>query len=159
MANRFASGKNSIAECDRCGQRYMLKQLKIEIIKTKPYNLKVCPECWDPDQPQLQLGMYPVDDPQAVREPRIDTSYYTSGLYSDGYPAGGSRDIQWGWRPIGGSSSFDSKLTPNNLVSTTSTGTVSISNVFVPPPVTTIFIVTEAGLNVATEAGSIFITG
>jgi len=27
MANRFASGKNSIAQCDRCGQRFKLKQL------------------------------------------------------------------------------------------------------------------------------------
>ena len=49
MGNRFASGKFSIAECDRCGQRYKLSQLKMEVIKTKLYQLKVCPECWDPD--------------------------------------------------------------------------------------------------------------
>ena len=66
MGNRFASGKNAIAECDRCGQRFKLKVLKTEIIKTKNYNLLVCPECWDPDHPQLQLGMYPVDDPQGI---------------------------------------------------------------------------------------------
>ena len=47
MGNRFASGKYSIAECDRCGQRYKLKQLKFEVIKTKLYQLKVCDECWD----------------------------------------------------------------------------------------------------------------
>ena len=35
MANAYASGKHSIAECDRCGQRYMLKELKKEIIKTR----------------------------------------------------------------------------------------------------------------------------
>ena len=69
MGNRFASGKNAISECDRCGQRFKLKVLKTEIIKTKNYNLLVCPECWDPDHPQLQLGMYPVDDPQALRNP------------------------------------------------------------------------------------------
>jgi len=74
MGNRFASGKYSIAQCDRCGFRYKLKELKFEVIKTKLYQLKVCPECWDPDQPQLQLGMYPVDDPQAVRQPRPDTT-------------------------------------------------------------------------------------
>ena len=67
MGNQFASGKKAIAMCDRCGQQFKLKYLKEEIIKTKRYNLLVCPECWDPDQPQLQLGMYPVDDPQALR--------------------------------------------------------------------------------------------
>jgi len=126
MGNRFASGKYSIAECDRCGQRYKLKQLKMEVIKTKLYQLKVCPECWDPDHPQLQLGMYPVDDPQAVRQPRPDLSYVTSGLDPLGYPAGGSRDIQWGWNPIGGSQLFDAKLTPNYLATVASVGTVSI---------------------------------
>ena len=126
MGNRFASGKNSIAECDRCGQRYKLKQLKKEIIKLKSYNLLVCPECWDPDQPQLQLGMFPVDDPQAVRNPRHDQTYVTSGLNTLGYPSGGSRDIQWGWNPVGGASQFDSVLTPNNLVSVAELGTVTV---------------------------------
>jgi hypothetical protein len=127
MGNRFASGKYSIAECDRCGQQYKLKQLKYEVIKTKLYQLKVCDECWDPDQPQLQLGMYPIDDPQAVRQPRPDLTYVTSGLNALGYPAGGSRDIQWGWNPVGGASSFDAALTPNNLVGVTSVGTVTIT--------------------------------
>lgn len=127
MGNRFASGKHSIAECDRCGQQFKLKELKTEIIKTKKYNLLVCPECWDPDQPQLQLGMYPVDDPQAVRNPRRDTTYVTSGVNANGNLSGGSRDIQWGWNPVGGAAYFDAVLTPNYLVSTTSVGTVTVS--------------------------------
>jgi hypothetical protein len=127
MGNRFASGRHSIAECDRCGQRYKLKQLKKEIIKLKEYNLLVCPECWDPDQPQLQLGMFPVDDPQAVRNPRNDTTYVTSGTNTSGYPSGGSRDIQWGWYPVGGASFFDVALTQNYLVATTNVGIVSIT--------------------------------
>lgn len=127
MSNRFASGKYSIAECDRCGQRFKLKQLKFEVIKTKLYQLKVCEECWDPDQPQLQLGMYPVDDPQGVRQPRPDTTYVTSGINAGGNLSGGSRDIQWGWAPVGGASFFDSVLTPNYLVATTNVGTVTVS--------------------------------
>ena len=127
MGNRFASGKNSIAMCDRCGARFKLTELRKEIIKTKTYNLLVCSSCWDPDQPQLQLGMYPVDDPQAVRNPRNDTTYVTSGTNTQGYPSGGSRDIQWGWRPIGGASSFDAVLTPNYLVGTASVGTVTVT--------------------------------
>ena len=127
MGNRFSSGKNSIAECDRCGFQYKLTELKKEVIKTKTYNLLVCPSCWDPDQPQLQLGMYPVDDPQGVRDPRRDTTYAVSGLNVLGYPGGGSRDLQWGWDPIGGSSGFDAKLTPNYLAQTTYVGTVSVN--------------------------------
>ena len=127
MGNRFASGKIAIAECDRCGQQYKLKQLKTEIIKQRQYQLLVCPECWDPDQPQLMLGTFPVDDPQALRNPRQDTTYVTSGVNVNGYVSGGSRDIQWGWNPVGGASFFDDPLTPNNLVIRTYIGTVTIS--------------------------------
>ena len=79
MPNKFASGKYAIAQCDRCDQRYKLKELRTQILKTKPYKIKVCRTCWDPDHPQLSLGLYPVDDPQAVREPRPDVSYLQSG--------------------------------------------------------------------------------
>jgi hypothetical protein len=140
MGNRFSSGKNSIAECDRCGFRFKLHMLKKEIIKTKTYNLLVCPQCWDPDQPQLSLGMYPVDDPQGVRDPRPDISYVQSGntglqiLLTNsptkngaGLPSEGSRIYQWGWAPVGGASQFDASLTPNYLVATTSVGTVTVS--------------------------------
>ena len=139
MPSRYSSGKYSIAQCDRCDERFMLKDLKKEIIKTRLFNLKVCPECWDPDQPQLQLGMYPVDDPQAVREPRPDVSYTQSGtnglqilltnstaVNGFGFPSQGSRDIQWGWNPVGGASSFDSALTPNYLVLYAEVGTVTV---------------------------------
>lgn len=127
MANRFASGKWAIAQCDRCDQRYKLKVLKREIVKTKNYELLVCPECWDPDQPQLQLGMYPVDDPQGLRNPRPDRSYLVSGLLADGESGGGSRIFQWGWNPVGGSSANDAGLTPNNLALVISIGTVTVA--------------------------------
>jgi hypothetical protein len=126
MANRFSSGKHSIAECDRCGQRYKLKQLKELVIKTKRVNILVCPECWEPDHPQLQLGMYPVEDPQAVRNPRRDNSYYQSGVLVNGYPGEGSRDIQWGWAPVGGARANAYDMTPNNLVARAFVGTVTV---------------------------------
>jgi hypothetical protein len=137
MSTKYSSGKYAIAECDRCGQRYKLKELKQEIIKTKLYNIKVCPTCWDPDQPQLSLGLYPVYDPQAVREPRPDVSYQVSGnsglqltgtnttsVDSDGFPEGGSRIFQWGWNPVGGAR--DDGLTPNNLAPEGQVGSVTI---------------------------------
>ena len=126
MPNNFASGKKAISECDRCGFRYKLKELKRLVIKTKNVNILVCPTCWEPDQPQLQLGMYPVDDPQALRNPRPDVSYIQSGLNNAGNPSGGSRIIQWGWAPVGGSRANDDGLTPNNLVLSISLGTVTV---------------------------------
>ena len=135
MGTRFSSGKNSIAECDRCGFRFKLKVLKKLTIKTKQVSIKVCPTCWEPDQPQLQLGMYPVSDPQAVREPRPDVSYRQAGytglqltLNTDfGDPSGGSRVFQWGWAPVGGSSANDAGLTPNALTSRGVIGSVTIA--------------------------------
>jgi hypothetical protein len=118
----------------------MLKELRKLTIKTKQVSIKVCPTCWEPDQPQLSLGLYPVNDPQAVREPRPDISYYQSGYSglqitntpsssenSNGDPSGGSRVFQWGWFPVGGASSNDAGLTPNYLTSAGVVGTVTIS--------------------------------
>ena len=138
MPNKFASGKYAISQCDRCNFRYQLKELRIQILKTKPYRIKVCKTCWDPDHPQLSLGLYPVDDPQAVREPRNDNSYLqsgTSGLQINltgigpngfGSVEMGSRVFQWGWNPVGGASGFDSVLTPNDLIASGQTGTVTV---------------------------------
>ena len=138
MPSKYASGKYAIAECDRCAQRYKLKELKKEVIKTRLFQIKVCPSCWDPDQPQLSLGLYPVNDPQAVREPRPDVSYVLSGNNGlninltgegvDGFgtPEAGSRIFQWGWNPVGGSRLNDAGLTPNNLVFQVQIGTVTV---------------------------------
>lgn len=140
MPSKYASGKNSISECDRCGFRYMLKVLKTLTIKTKNVKIKVCPTCFEPDQPQLSLGLYPISDPQAVREPRPDLSYWQSGMtglqtdynsgtgeLQDGFPGGGSRIFQWGWAPIGGARANDAGLTPNNLVAVTTVANVTIN--------------------------------
>ena len=139
MPSQFASGKYAIAECDRCGQRFKLKELKKLVIKTQIKNILVCRECWEPDQPQLQLGMYPVNDPQALRNPRPDVSYTvsgTSGLQINltgegplgaGTQEGGSRIFQWGWNPVGGAREFDTGLTPNDLIVQVQLGTVSVA--------------------------------
>ena len=140
MPSKYASAKNSISQCDRCGFRFKLKQLKRLVIKTKNVNILVCPECWEPDQPQLSLGLYPVNDPQAVRNPRPDLGYYQSGLNGlqtivqtgplqseTGVPLMGSRVIQWGWQPVGGASFFDAALTPNYLVATGIVASVTVS--------------------------------
>ena len=141
MPSKYSSGKNAIAQCDRCNFRYKLSQLKRLVIKTKNVNILVCPECWEPDQPQLSLGLYPVNDPQAVRNPRPDSpGYFQSGLTGiqvipgtgndvdqTGVPSGGSRVFQWGYNPVGGASSFDAALTPNDLVGISALGSVTVT--------------------------------
>lgn len=116
MPTKFASGKQAIAECDRCSFRYKLKELKKLVIKTKNVNLLVCKTCWEPDQPQLQLGMYPVNDPQAIRDPRPDLT---------AYPGSPSRDIQWGWNPVGLDDPYG--LVENNLTARGSLGSVTVT--------------------------------
>lgn len=88
MTTPFASGKKSIAECDRCGFTVKLKELKYEVVKQKRTGLLVCKDCWTKDHPQLMLGTFPVNDPQALRNPRP-------------LQLVASRDIQWNWNPVG----------------------------------------------------------
>lgn len=141
MSNRFANGAKAFGFCDVCGFRFPLKRLKNLVVKTKRTATKACPQCWTPDQPQLQLGMYPVADPQALRDPRPDTNtWYRSGTtglqidptsgtgpLQDGFPGAGMLVFQWGWAPVGGASGIDSPLTPNNLAARAETGTVTVS--------------------------------
>jgi hypothetical protein len=60
----YASGKFSIAICDRCGFEYKYHQLKKEWT-----GFKVCSECYEPKSPQLEPVPH-VADPQAIYEPR-----------------------------------------------------------------------------------------
>lgn len=127
MSNKFASGKKAIGVCDRCGFQYAYRELKGETVKLQPVNNRVCPRCFDPDHPQLQVGMYPVEDPQALRDARPDTSYVTSGQNNAGNLSDGSRIFEWGWYPVGGASSITSAITPNSLASVTAVGTVTVT--------------------------------
>lgn len=122
MGTKFASAKFAHGFCDRCGFRAPLKELRRLVIKTQLINIKVCNECWEADHPQLKLGMYPVFDPQALENPRPDTSYVSSGVNAEG-----SRIFQWGWNPVGGASSIDSPLTKNDLVCQCKVGNVAVT--------------------------------
>jgi len=111
----YASSKKVIAECDVCGFRYRLRELRNLFKRGKNTNLKACPDCWEEDHPQNKLGLYPVRDPQAVRDPRPDFT---------GYPS--SRNINWGWKPVGdGNNNYG--LSPNTLEATGSVGSVTVT--------------------------------
>jgi len=82
--------------------------------------LQVCSVCWEKDHPQNLQGMYPVTDPQAARDPRVDKSLaFSGGDYS-------SRGIQWGWNPVGGARGFTVVETPNDLAPLGIVGTVTV---------------------------------
>lgn len=121
MGNRFAAGKRAFGFCDICSFRYPLPKLKELIVRTKKTNMLACPTCWNVDHPQNMQGMYPVDDPQALRRPRPDLSLVYTSVRT------GSREIQWGWNPVGGSSSFAAVEVPNNLVAVGQVGTVTVT--------------------------------
>lgn len=88
MGVKYASGRNALGICDRCAGQYMLKDLRADIFDQKPTGFMVCWDCWDEDNPQLQLGRWPVNDPQALRKPRPDTNLPQE------------RDL-WGFNPVG----------------------------------------------------------
>ena len=121
MSSKFTSGKHAISECDRCGQRYKLTALKELVVRTRKTNVMACPECWETDHPQNMQGMYPVEDPQALRNPRTDKSRsFTGGDYS-------SRGIEWGFNPVGGARGYASLLTPNSLAPKGEVGIVTVT--------------------------------
>ena len=64
----YASGKHSLAICDRCGFRYKYTQLKKEWT-----GFFVCSECYEPKEPQLDPVPH-VADPEAIRNPRPQVS-------------------------------------------------------------------------------------
>ena len=78
MSGPYASGRRSWGICDRCGFRYRLRLLKTEYVRGRANNLLVCPTCHDPDHPQNWQGVYPIFDPQALRNPRPDPALAAS---------------------------------------------------------------------------------
>lgn len=88
MTVRYAKGKRAFGFCDQCSQRYDLKELKFQIVAGKQTNTKVCPYCLDKDHPQYFIGRVPVNDPQALLNPRPDTGQIASQQL-------------WGWNPVG----------------------------------------------------------
>jgi hypothetical protein len=55
-----------------------------------------------------------------VRDPRPDQSFNNNNVT-------GSRDIQWGWEPVGGARPPANELTSNNLVSPGVVGTFTVT--------------------------------
>lgn len=63
---KYTAGKYAKAICDRCGDKYYLKDLKKEWT-----GLKVCDICWDPKTKQEFPDRTPID-PESLHDPRPD---------------------------------------------------------------------------------------
>jgi len=68
----YARGHNAKGICDVCGFVYKLRELKNITRNRSRTNIRACPECWEEDHPQNELGRFPVRDAQALRDPRSD---------------------------------------------------------------------------------------
>lgn len=88
MTVPYAKGKYSFGFCDTCNARYDLRDLKVQIVAGRATNIKNCPYCLDKDHPQYFVGRVPINDPQALYNPRPDTAQTVS------------REL-WGWNPVG----------------------------------------------------------
>ena len=91
--SEFAAGNKAFGFCDRCNFRYDLNELKSEVVDMRPTGFLVCEECKDEAQPQLQLGRNKITDPQALRNPRPDTSEDQRRRTSAWNPIGGWDNI------------------------------------------------------------------
>ena len=76
MPRTYALGKKAKGICDVCGFAYKLSELRAVTRNHHRTGLLSCRECWDSDHPQNDVGRYPVDDPQALRNPRPDHAEY-----------------------------------------------------------------------------------
>lgn len=84
----YARGKYAFGFCDVCGFRVDLDAMKHQIYDQRDINLLVCETCYDEDQPQLQVGRVPINDPQALYNPRPDIAQAASRRL-------------FGWNPVG----------------------------------------------------------
>jgi len=89
----YASGKHAFGYCDRTGFRYPLKDLVDEYRDGVKTGFRVGRDVVDPDQPQNFLGRVKINDPQALRNPRPDTSLVESRAL-------------FGWKPVGNPAQF-----------------------------------------------------
>jgi len=77
----YAQGRKALGICDRCGFTYKLKDLRREVQNKTLNGLKVCSECFDPDQPQYDVNDISTIDPQALYDARVDTGEQASTTY------------------------------------------------------------------------------
>jgi hypothetical protein len=75
----FATGRESWALCDICGQRCRYRELKQDVFNQRFTGLLVCDDCYDKDNPQLQVGVLTARaEGIALQNPRPDNPDWVS---------------------------------------------------------------------------------
>tara|TARA_A100001388_G_scaffold203603_1_gene154592 strand:- start:44 stop:808 length:765 start_codon:yes stop_codon:yes gene_type:complete len=161
---RYASGKKSVALCDRCGQQYPYQDLKEQIENKRPNGLRVCPPCLDKDHPQLQLGRQRIVDPQALRHPRPDRIEPASNIiaFQNRYPhTAGENNLS-----LNGASMTSSFLFTTVGSTSITTPTASLSSAFTQTTAGTVTSATisynvfvDTGTNSYGTGNKYFVTG
>lgn len=84
----FASGKNALAICDRCGHEVAYSDLREETVKGIPQGNAVCGSCYDEDHPQNWVGQNVVVDNEGLRDPKPEPNLSETRSLA-------------GWSPVG----------------------------------------------------------
>lgn len=94
----FAKGRLAWGLCQRCGLRYLLRELVLDGYYP---NIRVCSGCYDPPQPQERLAV--VSDPIALWKPAPD-AYALNPPFLTAVVSGGQVVLNWtsvGGPPVG----------------------------------------------------------
>lgn len=91
----YAKGRLAWGLCQRCGLRYLLRQLVLDGYYP---NIRVCLGCYDPPQPQERLAV--VSDPVALWKPAPD-AYLVNPPFLTAF-VNNSGQVVLNWTSIGG---------------------------------------------------------
>tara|TARA_R100001086_G_scaffold90512_2_gene44649 strand:+ start:3463 stop:3777 length:315 start_codon:yes stop_codon:yes gene_type:complete len=89
----YAKSTKALGICDRCGFTYKLNELKYEVQNETRNGLRVCHNCFDPDQPQFKVGRLNTADPMALFDPRTDSGEKASTQYYGFNPVNSTGNI------------------------------------------------------------------
>ncbi len=109
----FATGKSSYGLCDYCGQRYAYN-----ILRKNWRGFKVCPEDYEPKEPQLEPLKFN-GDAVALYEPRPDRveplSVYIGAPGDSAFESIGSANNTVNMRPEQPTQALISRISTGNL--------------------------------------------
>ena len=91
----YAVGKKSLGICDRCGFTYKLNKLKYEVQDQKRTGSRICPNCFDPDQPQYRVGEINTSDNISLFNPRPDSNKKEYATYFGFNPVNSTGSVSY----------------------------------------------------------------
>tara|TARA_B100000963_G_scaffold352304_1_gene365267 strand:- start:762 stop:1580 length:819 start_codon:yes stop_codon:yes gene_type:complete len=137
----YAVGKKSLGICDRCGFTYKLNKLKYEVQDQKRTGSRICPNCFDPDQPQYRVGEINTSDNISLFNPRPDSNKKEYATYFGFNPVNSTGSViklelgkvtitntSTGGGGGGGASSVDINVSLSGQSLTTTLGSYTVLN-------------------------------